>query len=265
VHTHRRVTEVSRVDSGFQLQIQPTAGDPQANDPATRETILAENVVLAIGEMHRPRLLEIPGEDLPHVSHYFDDPHRYFHHDLLIVGGRNSAVEAALRCHRAGARVHLSYRRAKFVETSVKYWLLPDLRNQIRAGCIEYSPETIPLAIDRESVQLRHEPSGEERTVRADFVLLLTGYEQDTTLFDQTGVRLEGVNEQPVINLETMETEVPGLYVAGTAVAGTQIDFKLFIENSHPHVRRIVRAITGEDPPFDTGDTSRISSDLPES
>ena len=106
--------------------------------------------------------------------------------------------------------------------------------------------------------------SREEITVDADFVLAMTGYRQDPFLFEKCGVRLIGTNARPEVSLETMETNVKGLYVAGTAAAGTQGKFKLFIENSHPHVQRIVQAITGKDAPFETRDTSRIARGLPE-
>src|SRR5215212_5806220 len=162
-------------------------------------------VVLAIGAMHAPKLLNVPGEELPHVSHYFHDPHTYFAKELLIVGGRNSAVEAAVRCQRAGARVTISYRRADFDQTSVKFWLLPEIRAMIRDGLVRFLPNTAPVEIREGSVVLN---TGE--TIGADFVLALTGYRQDTSLFEMMGIDLQGADRKPLLDEATMETNVPG-------------------------------------------------------
>jgi len=209
----------------------------------------ARNVVLAIGDMHRPRRLGIPGEDLPHVSHYFGDPHEYFRRRVLIVGGKNSAVEAAIRLFRLGADVAISYRGERFDPERIKYWLLPEINWLIEKKRIGFYPRTAPTAITPESAMLRHldregEPALE---VGADAVLLLTGYEQDPTLFESVGIELVGPERAPKHDHVTMETNVPGIYVAGTATAGTQTRFKVFIETSHVHVARIVRAITGKE------------------
>lgn len=245
----------------------------------------ARYVVLAVGDMHRPRMLHIPGEDLPHVSHYFDEPHRYFRQRLLIVGGRNSAVEAALRCHHAGAEVTISYRQREFDRKSIKYWLLPELEALIRHGRIRFLPGTAPVRIRRDAVVLKRtgggeavEPSGSsaalrsasepasgEEVVPADFVLLLTGYVQDTSLFEMAGVELVGENRGPRFDPQTMQTNVPGLFIAGTAAAGTQVRFRLFIENCHPHVTRIVKAITGHEPPPGLVNQAAQQFGLPES
>jgi thioredoxin reductase (NADPH) len=203
----------------------------------------ARRIALCTGGTDRPRRLGIPGEDLPHVSHYFHDPHLYFQQRLLIVGGKNSAVETALRCHHAGAHVSLSYRREKLPEQSIKYWLLPEINSYLKHGQIAGHFQTVPVEITRSHVTLAR---GEERfDVPADFVLLLVGYEQDNTLLKLCGVELLGVQQSPRFDPQTMETNVPGIYVAGTCVAGTQDKFKVFIENCHDHVDRIVGAITG--------------------
>lgn len=211
------------------------------------------NLILAIGDMHHPRLLHIPGEELPHVSHYFDEPHRYFQRRVLIVGGRNSAVEAAIRCHRLGAKVMLSYRREELDERSIKYWLLPEIRMLIHTGQIEFFPATKPKRISNHDVLLAStgDPDAPAKAIAADDVLLLTGYEMDTTLLKMAGAELQGEPPAPVLDEQTMMTTVPGLYVAGTAAAGTQVRFRLFIENCHEHVDKIVRSITGKAPPFD--------------
>ncbi len=228
---------------------------------------LSRHVVLAVGDMHHPQMLHIPGEELPHVSHYFDEPNVFFGRRLLVVGGRNSAVEAAMRCHRAGAQVTLSYRGANFDAAMVKYWLQPEIESLIKHGAIKWYPHTRPVRITPRCVQLLSTavPPGPEVSVDADFVLLLTGYGQDTTLFEAAGVALVGENRAPQVDDATMMTNVPGLYVAGTAVAGTQKTFRLFIENCHPHVTRIVRSITGQEPPPGLVNQAAAIYGLPES
>ena len=216
-----------------------------------KRTATCDHLVLAIGDMHMPRELGIPGEDLPHVSHYFDEPHDYFGRRLLIVGGRNSAAEAALRCHRAGAKVSMSYRGEHFDDNGIKYWLLPELKSLIKAGEIGFHPYSQPVKITDTQVELLDTSATEQttKTIDADHVLLLTGYTQDKTLFEMVGVELVGDQRAPKLDPETMQTNVPQLYVAGTAAAGTQQRFKLFIENCHVHALRIAKAITGNDTP----------------
>ena len=234
IETYERVTAIVRGEDGtFSVT---TAGRHGERRRAARK------VILAIGDMHRPRLLGVPGEELPHVSHYFADPHMYFRRRVLIVGGRNSAVEAAIRCVRVGAEVTLSYRKADFDADHIKFWLYPELRGMIRDGRITFLPGSTVREIRPDATILG---PGEHR-VDADAVLLLTGYEQDGTLFEQAGLTLVGPHRRPRLNEQTMETDVPGLYVAGTAVAGTQASsVKAFIETSHVHVDRILAALTG--------------------
>lgn len=237
IRAGERVTDLTRDADGVFTVITTAAGGPAG--------YRARRVILTIGDMAFPMELGIPGESLPHVTHYFDEPHPYFRRRLLVVGGRNSAVEAAIRCHRAGARVTISYRGAEFPKESVKYWLLPEIEGFIRQGHIEFLPGTEAVEIRPTEAVLRHRGTGGLTTHPADFVLLMTGYRADLSLFRQAGVTLEGDNESPRHNPETMETDVPGLYVAGTAAAGTQRRFRLFIENCHVHVDRIVAHVTG--------------------
>lgn len=240
VHTYERVTVIEPNPKGGFLIRTDRLGVLHQHE--------AKYVVLAVGDMAWPRLLHIPGEDLGHVSHYFDEPHLYFGKRLLIVGGKNSAVEAAIRCHRAGAKVAISYRREHFDPDRVKYWLLPEIQGLIRSGQVRFFPQTVPLKISPSHVLLG--PSSgviaDPVNVPADFVLLLTGYQMDTTLFDRVGVRMVGENRAPAHNPQTMETNVPGVFVVGTAAAGTQETFRLFIENCHAHIPKIVAAITGQ-------------------
>ena len=239
INTYEPVVQINRLDSGFELVTQSRSGERRYQ---------ARRVVLAVGDMHAPNLLHIPGEDLPHVTHYFDEPHTYFREKLLVVGGRNSAAEAALRCWRAGAEVTLSYRRAEFDPKSVKHFILPDLLAQIELGTIKFLPETVPVEITPTQVILRRaDDSRFEQS--ADFALLLTGFLGDMTLFERAGVTLEGESRVPVFDPHTMQTNIPGLYVAGTAAGGERkARYSYFIENCHVHVGRIVQHITGKWP-----------------
>lgn len=244
IHSYEPVTALKPTPNGFALTTQPLSGERQYG---------ARRVVLAIGDMHGPNRLHIPGEDLPHVAHYFRDPHDYFRKRLLVIGGRNSAAEAALRCWRAGAEVTVSYRRAQFDDRRVKHWLLPDIEAQIEAGTIRFLPETYPVEITPTHAVLqptRNGPSGNQPALRVptDFVLLATGFRGDQRLLEMAGVELHGENRVPRCDAETMETNVPGLYIAGTVAAGIQQRYTLFIENCHEHAGRITKAITGRWP-----------------
>lgn len=254
VRTYEPVTGVSpAAGGGFELTTRSRSGP---------RTYRASRVVLAVGGTERPHCLDIPGEDLPHVSHYLGEPHQYFGQRVLIVGGKNSAAEAALRLYHAGAKVTLSYRHAELPKASIKYWLYPELSGLIGTGGIRALFETVPVAVRPEAVELAHR-DGRVEEVAADFVLLLTGYEADMTLFRMAGVTLKGKNEVPVFDPATMETNVPGLYVAGTAAAGTQSKYELFLENCHVHVERIVAHLTGTAAPGASCDGAARAPDVP--
>ena len=238
------VTGIERTAVGFELHTSPRTG---------HRKIQAQKVVLASGGMAGPRKLDIPGEDLPHVTHYFPGPHPYFRTRLLIVGGRNSALEAALRCWRAGARVSISYRRPEFDFDIIKPHLAMDMGDRLRKGEIEFLPSTLPVAISPAHVILANTedgrtPGSQRIHHETDFVLLATGFVADMSLFSQAGVTLTGSAQVPLFDPKTMETNVPGLYVAGTASAGTQSRFKSFISTSHDQVGKIVKALTGQAP-----------------
>jgi len=241
IHNYENVTSVEpQKGGGFILKTKSFG---------LKRSYKAKKVVLVTGGTHEPRYLDIPGEDLQHVSHYFEDPHKYFQRKLLIVGGKNSAVETALRCHHAGANVTLSYRGNQLKKKSVKYWILPEFMGLANRGEIRYLSDTVPKSITTGTVVLTNNKTGEDFEVYADFVLLLTGYKADMSIFKKAGVSLGKYDEAPVIDERTMESNIPGLYVAGTAVAGTQGSYKIFIENCHIHVDRILASLTGKKPP----------------
>jgi len=235
VHTYTPVVAIQKNSDGFLITAH-NAGDPMH--------VRAKRLVLCTGGTDHPRRLNIPGEDLPHVSRYLRDPHMYFRKRLLVVGGKNSAVESALRCHHVGAEVTLSYRRERLDEKSIKYWLIPEINGLIAAGRITGLFNTMPTEIKPGEVKL-----SSSQSVPADFVLMQIGFEQDTTLLAMAGVELVGDCRAPSYDPRTMETNVPGMYVAGTAVGGTQDKYRVFIENCHVHVGRILASLTGTEPP----------------
>lgn len=251
IETYTRVVKIERHSGSFTLRCARSyhgVGGPEELEGGARESIgelgiNAKRIVLAIGDMHRPRMLGITGEDLPHVSHFLGEVHQYANQRVLIVGGKNSAVEAAIRLFRAGARVTMSYRGEWFDKDRIKYWLYPEIEYLIKKDKIAFLPYSNLDEITDRYAKLT--TPDQEHSVEADFVLLLTGYEQDPTLFDQLGVELVGEDRKPRHNLRTMETNVPGVYVAGTAAAGSQRRTKVFIETSHVHVDRIVAALQG--------------------
>ena len=235
VNTYEPVAGIQQRGDGFLVTTRPAGGERK---------IGCRRVVLATGGTAKPRRLGIPGEDLPHVAHRLEEPHRYFRKRLLVVGGKNSAIESALRCHHAGAHVALNYRRDQLDPRSVKYWILPEINGLLKSGEIEGHFGSQPVRIGPASVVLR-KAGGEEMEVAADFVLLAIGYEADMSLCKLAGVELRGPCEQPTYNPSTMETNVPGIYLAGTVTGGTQDKYTVFIENGHAHIDRIVQAITG--------------------
>jgi thioredoxin reductase (NADPH) len=250
IRTYEPIVAIDRLPGEFLLTTQPASG---------KQTYRTNRIILATGGTDHPRRLNIPGEDLPHVSHYFQDPHTYFQKQLLIVGGKNSAVEALLRCHHAGAQVTLSYRREKLNAESIKYWLMPEISGLIESRKITAHFRTCVVSITPTHATLRR-GNGEQFDVSADFVLLLVGYEQDKTLLKLAGVQLVGENFAPAFDDRTMETNVPGIYVAGTAAGGTQNRYRLFIENCHVHVAKILSAITGAAPPPEPAPLARPES-----
>ena len=193
------------------------------------------------------------GDDLPHVDGYLREPHRYFGRRLLIVGGRNSAVEAALRCYHAGAEVTLAYRGEQLPEASIKYWLLPEIKGLMKGGRIKALFGTSVTRITPSHVTLSPcsggQLMGEPFDIEADEVLKLIGYEQDKRLLRIAGIELVGEEQRPAYDERTMQSSVPGIYAAGTAIGGTQQKFRIFLENCHIHVPRIVNHLLGRPGP----------------
>jgi thioredoxin reductase (NADPH) len=236
----------------------PDARDAPAEGPIfeieTRTTLgvrrvrLARHVALAIGYYDHPVRLGVPGEDLPHVHHYYAEPHPHYRQRVVIVGGGNSAAESALELHRAGAHVTLVHRWPE-LKSTIKYWVKPDIENRIKEGSIAARFNTCVTEIRPTSVVVtpaavasgEQEGGAREEEIAADAVYLLTGYHPDYALLTNAGVTLDdrGV---PAHDPETFETNVPGLFVAGGTIAGRDTA-PIFIENGRFHGEKIVDAI----------------------
>jgi len=257
IHSYRRVTGIVRQDGGsFVVESERSSfgiGGPKEctgfESGVERIQTRARSVVLALGDMHHPNVLGVSGESLPHVSHFLADPHTYFGKRVLICGGKNSAAEAALRLYRIGAHVSLVHRGAQLRSEQIKYWIYPELSSLIAAGAIDFHPSTEIASISEQTVRITS--AGQARNIAADFVLLLTGYRQDPTLYRHAGIALEGPGLKPVYNPDTMETSVAGIFVAGTGSAGSQLGgCKEFIETSHIHVEKIIAKLLGRPAPL---------------
>ena len=205
----------------------------------TLATRLARHVLVATGYYDHPNRIGVPGEDLPHVSHYFDEPHPFHRRDVVIVGGGNSAAEAALLLFRAGARVTVVHRHPRLAE-SIKYWVKPDLENRIKERSIQarFESRVVEIRLDRVVVE---GPAGREE-LAAEAVFLLTGYRADVELLERAGVRIHPETGVPEHDPTTFETNVPGLYIAGGCTAGVDTS-RIFIENGRFHGPAAVNAI----------------------
>jgi len=227
-----RRLEASAEGARFSVEMRSAAGASSAR--STR------NVAFATGYYDHPNLLGIPGEDLSHVSHYYTEPHGYYRQHVVVVGGKNSAAIAALELYRAGAEVTLVHRRAQLSD-SIKYWIRPDIENRIKEGAIPTLFETSVTEIRARSVVVSSAAGTAE--LPADQVFLLTGYHPDTRLLRQAGVRIDEATLVPAHDAATLETNVPGLFLAGALVSGKQTS-RIFIENGRFHGETIVGAIT---------------------
>lgn len=220
VHPGVRLLAARRADDGtIQCALRTQRGEQEHH---------TDRLVIATGYFEHPNLLGVPGEALPHVSHWFDEPHRNAALDVVVIGGKNSAIETALQCWRAGARVTLVH-RGEALKPSVKYWLRPDFENRVAAGEITAYFGTAVEAITPSTVRMRH-ADGLTREVPADRVFALTGYHPDFALMEAIGIALDPVSGRPALDPATMETNVPGVYLAGSAAAGRHTG-EVFIEN----------------------------------
>src|ERR1700722_1390986 len=202
-----------------------------------------KNIAVATGYYDLPNRLGIPGEDLPHVSHYYTEPHPFWRRNVVVIGGKNSAAEAALDLYRNGANVTLVHRRAELGST-IKYWVRPDIENRIKANQIRALFETDVLEIGPETVRVKNIRTGEEQSLHAVQVFALTGYHPDFTFLRNLGVALDAETNKPSLNPDTLESNVPGIYLAGVVIGGNHTS-EIFIENGRFHGKQIAAALIG--------------------
>ena len=249
---YRRVTDAYQLDIVFDETVLAISREPVGahgeafvvdTQSATgiRRPRHARFVVIATGAYDVANRLGIPGEDLPHVSHYYTQPHPYFRKRVVVVGGKNSAAEAALDLFRAGAHVTLVHRRPALGD-SIKYWVKPDIENRIREGSIAARFDTRVVEIRPTEVVLESERTSLRDVLETDAVFLLTGYRSDTALLRNSGVEINPETCGPVFNPETFETNIPRLYVAGAVVAGLRSG-TVFIENGRFHGQKVIEEI----------------------
>jgi thioredoxin reductase (NADPH) len=253
---YRRVSDAFKLDIIFdETVVAVTAVTRDASPPdaggsfvvdthssrGVRRSIHGRTVVVATGAYDFPNRIGVPGEDLAHVSHYYTQPHAFFRKKVVVVGGKNSAAEAALELHRAGARVTIVHRGLAMGD-SIKYWVKPDIDNRIKEGSIPARFETRVVEIRPTTVVVERKGVADEDEIEADAVFLLTGYGSDTTLMRSAGIEINAETCGPVFDTETFETNVSGLYTVGAMVAGVQSG-RIFIENGRFHGEKAIEAI----------------------
>jgi thioredoxin reductase (NADPH) len=206
-----------------------------------QQSYRGKKVAVATGYYDLPNPLCVPGENLPHVSHYYTEPHPYWGQDVVVIGGKNSAAEAALDLYRNGARVTLVHRN-KDLGATVKYWVRPDIENRIKAGQVKALFETRVKEITTDEVVV--ENTAGERRLPARQVFALTGYHPDYAFIEGLGVQLDPESRKPRLNPKTLESNVPGIHLAGVVTGGRHTG-EIFIENGRLHGKQIVEGLKG--------------------
>jgi len=226
--TYETVLEIIDSDNGYLIK-------------TTKDNYRCKNVIIATGYYDNPNLLNVPGENLSKVKHYFDEPHPYAYHKVIVVGAGNSAVDVALELFRKDAEVTMVIRELK-LKDSIKYWVKPDIENRIKEGSIKAFFNSNIKEIRENEVDIIT-PIG-ELTLRNDFVFAMTGYHPDFNSFEKNGIDLVGSGEtlEPEFNHETFETKRKGIFLAGVVCGGMDTG-KWFIENSIAHSKNIFDCI----------------------
>jgi thioredoxin reductase (NADPH) len=230
---YERVERIDGKEGDFVVHAKTDSGDRQYH---------GKKIVIATGYYDLPNPLGIPGEDLPNVSHYFTDPHPFWNQQVVVIGGKNSAAEAALELFRGGAHVTLIHRGPEMGK-SLKYWVKPDIENRIHAGEIRAMFNSHVTRIEPHQVLVQN--SNHETAVPAVQVFAMTGYHPDFSFLERQGIELDPETRRPKVNSETLETNRPGIYVAGVVVGGKNTS-DIFIENGRFHGRQIAAAMVGK-------------------
>lgn len=227
INLYEKVEKVSRENNLFEIE-------------TTKGQYSAKNVIISTGFYDIPNLMNIPGENLAKVKHYYTEPYPYAKQKIVVVGSSNSAVDAALETYRKGAEVTMIIRHSE-ISKSVKYWVKPDIENRISEGSITAHFNSELIEIKEKTVIFKNE-YGEIQEIENDFVLAMTGYLPDFDFLRNSGIELQGECLNPLYNSETMETNIPGLYLAGVVCGGKDTHL-WFIENSRIHSEIILKHI----------------------
>lgn len=230
IHLYETVLNVINNENSFQIQ-------------SSKSNYSAKNVIIATGFYDIPNLMNITGENLPKVKHYYTEPYPYAKQKIVVVGASNSAVDAALETYRKGAEVTMLVKNAE-ISKSVKYWVKPDIENRIAEGSIKAYFHSEIKEITENTVKFEY-ANGTEMEIENDFVLAMTGYLPNFEFLKNIGIELKGENLNPAYNPETMETNIPNLYLAGVVCGGKDTHL-WFIENSRIHAKMIVENIVSE-------------------
>lgn len=227
INLYEKVMNVSKKDEIFEIGTSKT-------------NYQAKNVIIATGFYDIPNLMNIPGEDLPKVKHYYTEPYPYVKQKIIVVGSSNSAVDAALETYRKGAEVTMIIRHSE-ISKSVKYWVKPDIENRIAEGSIKayFNAEMVEI---KENTVVFKDEKGEIHEIDNDFVLAMTGYLPDFEFLKNSGIELNRDCLNPFYNPETMETNISNLYLAGVVCGGKDTHL-WFIENSRIHANMIINTI----------------------
>ncbi len=233
VHQYEEVTSIEGQKGDFVLSTRARSG--------AEDTVRAKVIVIATGGFHEPNYLDVPGEDLPKVKHYYQEPFPFYDQDVLVVGAGNSSVESALETYRAGARVTMVHLFDK-IDRGVKPWVVPDIQNRLANGEIEVCWNHRIQEILPTKVILENTNSMETVEIANDWVLAMTGWRPDRGFISGLGVSIDDETGIPSHDTDTMESNVPGIYIAGVLAAGYNAN-KIFIENGKLHGPKIVEAI----------------------
>lgn len=226
VNSFEQVIKVMKEEEGFHVVTD-------------KQTYQSSFVVIATGYYDHPNYMNVPGEDLPKVSHYFKEAHPYFDKDVCVIGGKNSSVDAALELVKAGARVTVLY-RGKEYSPSIKPWILPEFEVLVRNGIIKMEFDAHVIEITEE--QVRYKKDGEEKAIYNDFVFAMTGYRPDHQFLKAMGIKIDEETGRPLFNPDTMETNIEGVYISGVIAAGNNAN-EIFIENGRFHGGLIAQSI----------------------
>ena len=227
INLYEKVLNVTKKEEIFEIE-------------TSKSKYFARNVIVSTGFYDIPNLMNIPGENLEKVKHYYTEPYPYAKQKIVVVGSSNSAVDAALETYRKGAEVTMIIRHAE-ISKSVKYWVKPDIENRIVEGSITAHFESELVEITENSVIFKNQ-KGEIQEIENDFVLAMTGYFPDFNFIRKIGIHLAGDGLNPQYNPETMETNIPNLYLAGVVCGGKDTHL-WFIENSRIHAEMIIKSI----------------------